>query len=178
MKPALFLLAAVALLASFLEADRQKHPQLMINAVSAQAAAPPAKIRADPVARLKFPKVSAGMIDALSYVNRLVNANMRGVSDQEQYGRPEMWVMFPPSGAGDCEDYVLTKLGLLSDAGFPVLLMRVRGVIAKGSAGQDGGHALLELLLPDGSIAFMDNLQPDLMTRPELEAQGYVFYDW
>ena len=40
MKPALLLLAAVALLASFLEADRQRHPQLAISNAEAAKAEP------------------------------------------------------------------------------------------------------------------------------------------
>lgn len=132
--------------------------------------------------RAKFPKEKGELIDGFAYINWLVNHSIKPMEDQEQYGRPEVWVMNPVSGYGDCEDYALTKLQMLSDADYPtVLSVRIRGVAVQtdllGKVFE--GHAILEILAPNGSIIFMDNLNPDhLMTRAELEANGYVFADW
>lgn len=129
---------------------------------------------------VKFPRESVGVIRAVGAVNNLVNATMIYVSDQEHYGRDEVWVMMPPDGKGDCEDYALTKMELLRQAGVPVVAVaRIRGVVVLDAKGQVlGAHAILELLLPGGSVAFLDNRFPELMTRSELEAHGYRFFDW
>jgi predicted transglutaminase-like cysteine proteinase len=42
-------------------------------------------------------------------VNDEVNASIRYRSDLDQYGVVDWWVVNPPSGEGDCEDYALTK---------------------------------------------------------------------
>ena len=53
-------------------------------------------------------------------VNRAVNLALRPVSDQEQYGAPDIWaspLMTFGSGAGDCEDYAIAKYVALREAG-------------------------------------------------------------
>ena len=53
-------------------------------------------------------------------VNRAVNLAIRPVSDQEQYGVPDIWaspLMTFGSGAGDCEDYAIAKYVALREAG-------------------------------------------------------------
>lgn len=42
-------------------------------------------------------------------VNDEVNRSIRYRSDLDQYGVVDWWVVNPPSGEGDCEDYALTK---------------------------------------------------------------------
>jgi predicted transglutaminase-like cysteine proteinase len=53
-------------------------------------------------------------------VNRAVNLAIRPVSDQAQYGVPDLWaspLMTFGSGAGDCEDYAIAKYVALREAG-------------------------------------------------------------
>jgi predicted transglutaminase-like cysteine proteinase len=53
-------------------------------------------------------------------VNRAVNLAIRSVSDQDQYGVPDIWaspLMTFGSGAGDCEDYAIAKYVALREAG-------------------------------------------------------------
>lgn len=56
-------------------------------------------------------------------VNRAVNLAIRPVSDQEQYGVPDIWAS-PLStfgtGAGDCEDYAIAKYVALREAGMAI----------------------------------------------------------
>jgi predicted transglutaminase-like cysteine proteinase len=86
--------------------------------------------------------------------------------------------MFPPDGKGDCEDYVLTKLGLLSMAGFPMVNdTKVVGVIVHLKSGGEG-HAILAIRLPSKAVLYMDNRFSEPMTRQELVARGYEFFDW
>ena len=51
-------------------------------------------------------------------VNVAVNTSVDPVTDQELYGRDEVWA-YPDAGAGDCEDFVLEKRRQLMKAGFP-----------------------------------------------------------
>lgn len=135
-------------------------------------------IPADIIARAKFPHDDPGLIDALSLLNKFVNAAIQPESDKAHYGVDEMWVMLPADGKGDCEDFALSKLYFLSEAGFPIVTnSRVVGVmIHRGKSAE--GHAILALKLPSGAVAYMDNLNDELMTRPELERQGYEIVDW
>ena len=78
-----------------------------------------------PAAAAKFGAVvdAARSRDGLARVgevNRAVNLAIRPVSDQEQYGAPDIWaspLMTFGSGAGDCEDYAIAKYVALREAG-------------------------------------------------------------
>lgn len=140
--------------------------------VSASPAPPQTTV---PIAaeRVKFPRSNPELIDKLSLINKTVNERITYVSDQEHYGIPDYWVMFPGDGKGDCEDYAITKMELMRLGGYPtVAYARIRGVMAGIQ-----GHAILEVLLPSGEIAFLDNNANVLMTRQELE-RHYKFFDW
>lgn len=57
-------------------------------------------------------------LKTLHEINREVNRSVRSVTDIEQYGVPERWVL-PTDGRGDCEDYALYKKYKLTQIGFP-----------------------------------------------------------
>jgi predicted transglutaminase-like cysteine proteinase len=135
-------------------------------------------IPVDSVARAKFPRERGEFIDALAEINRFVNTHIEGVSDMEHYGVEDFWVMAPADGKGDCEDYVLTKLFLLQQAGVPVVTnIKIVGVIVHRGNDREG-HAVLAVRLPKGEVLYMDNMNPEPMTRKELVRQGYQFFDW
>jgi predicted transglutaminase-like cysteine proteinase len=135
-------------------------------------------IPVDTVARAKFPKDVGKLVDFLANINRVVNTTIVGMSDEEHYGIGELFVMFPEDGLGDCEDYALTKLGILANGGFPAVAnAKLVGVVVKKN-GQDFGHAILAIRLPTGAVAYLDNRFKEPMTRDELVAKGYVFFDW
>lgn len=128
---------------------------------------------------VKFPGENLEVVKMVSAINDLVNERMVYISDPDHYGRDEMWVMTPPDGKGDCEDFALTKMELLRESGVPVIAVaRVRGVLVTEGGKLLGAHAILELLLPNGAHAFLDNRYDELMTRSELERDGYQFFDW
>ena len=59
-------------------------------------------------------------IARLGEINRAVNLAIRPMSDQAQYGVPDIWaspLMTFGSGAGDCEDYAIAKFVALREAG-------------------------------------------------------------
>lgn len=138
-----------------------------------------ASIPVDQKSRDKFPGERPKLIDALSLVNKYVNHAIYPMSDMQHYGVPDKAVTWPDDRKGDCEDYALSKMTTLSSLGVPIITVtRLRFVVINYANGLKVGHAILEILLPNGAIAFLDNRYNDLMTRPELEARGYKFSDW
>jgi predicted transglutaminase-like cysteine proteinase len=142
----------------------------------------PAVIPVDATARAKFPNDSGPMVDALAYVNKAINAAITPMSDQEHYGVADMWVMAPADGKGDCEDYTLTKIFVLQQAGFDIVgrTRLVAVFVHQKVKGVDSveGHAILAVRLVSGAIMFLDNRYPEPMTHAELAARGYEIIDW
>jgi predicted transglutaminase-like cysteine proteinase len=151
---------------------------IALNLTAPITAEPPVAIPVDLVARAKFPGEKPEFVDALADFNRLVNASIIYTPDDVHYGVTDHWVGRPQDGKGDCEDYALTKLELLGEAGFPVISnTRIRSVYVKDKDGEDG-HAILEVRMPNGAVAELDNRFDEPMTRRELEARGYLFFEW
>ena len=53
-------------------------------------------------------RVSGGQLDYAVKLNRQINRQVKSISDQAQYGRPEHWAL-PTARGGDCEDFALIK---------------------------------------------------------------------
>jgi predicted transglutaminase-like cysteine proteinase len=152
---------------------------VLVSAPLAQAPKTfPDKAPIDVQARAKAPNEDPKLVDIIAEVNRYVNENIQGESDLEHYGMEDMWVQYPADGKGDCEDYALTKLGMLEQLGVPVVTnTKLVSVIVKEPGGVEG-HEILAILMPKGAVLYLDNMNRHLMTRPELEREGYTFFDW
>ncbi|MFK0385252.1 transglutaminase-like cysteine peptidase [Agrobacterium sp. NPDC090273] len=88
-------------------------------------------------------------------INTSVNATIVAMTDQEIYGKDEVWEY--PTTAGDCEDFVLLKRKKLIEKGFAVSDLLIT-VVRK----PDGeGHAVLTLRTTDGDF-ILDNLSDDV----------------
>ena len=88
-------------------------------------------------------------------VNTSVNTTIVAMTDQEIYGKDEVWEY--PTTAGDCEDFVLLKRKKLIERGFSVADLLIT-VVRK----PDGeGHAVLTLRTTDGDY-ILDNLTDDV----------------
>ena len=99
-------------------------------------------------------------------VNRRVNRQIRPMTDQEHWGRPDRWDL-AEDGAGDCEDFQLLKRRMLAEAGLPRRAMRMTVVIdEKGE-----GHAVLTLITDRGDFV-LDNKTSAVLPWHET---GYVF---
>jgi predicted transglutaminase-like cysteine proteinase len=134
---------------------------------------------ADRVAEAKAPREDKRLVDLIQAVNARVNEAIEGESDLEHYGIEELWVMYPSDGKGDCEDYALTKLGMLSQLGVPIVqYTKIVSIIVHLKNAEPEGHAILAIRFPHGTVLYLDNMNPELMTRRELLAQGYQFFDW
>lgn len=150
-----------------------------VEASAVKAEAKVIKPPPDPVGRAKFPNEDPAVVDALAIVNQSINQMIKPVEDAKHYGVEQVMVSFPPDMKGDCEDYALTKLVMLEQAGLPVpAFARLRFVYVVDAKGGAFAHALLEVRMPKGGIALLDNNFNALMTRGELEARGYQFFDW
>lgn len=94
--------------------------------------------------------------EKINAINLAVNKDVEPLSDDEIYGREEVWT-YPESGMGDCEDYVLEKRRKLEEAGvsFSNLLITV---VRK----PDGeGHAVLTVRTDRGDL-ILDNLDDEV----------------
>lgn len=132
----------------------------------------------DPIAEAKANGEDARVVDIIQAINRYVNARIEGASDSEHYGLDDYWVQYPTDGKGDCEDYALTKLGMLGQVGVPVVnATKLVSVIVHVGSEADG-HETLAIRLPHGTVLYLDNLNRELMTRQEFVAEGYEFFDW
>lgn len=88
---------------------------------------------------------------AIQQVNTEVNARIAPMTDDEIFGRSEIWAY--PVSVGDCEDYVLEKRKVLLARGFSEADLLIT-VVRK----YDGtGHAVLTVSTSEGDFV-LDNL--------------------
>lgn len=138
----------------------------------------PAGVPLDCVACAKFSHDDPAFVDKIARINSTVNAQITFENDVEHYGR-DLWVMMPPDNRGDCDDYALTKMARLQDAGVDVIRnVRLVFVVVATGNGKVDGHAIVAVRLPSGAVAYMDNRWPYLLTRDELVRAGTQFFDW
>ncbi|MCB1498373.1 MAG: transglutaminase-like cysteine peptidase [Bauldia sp.] len=87
----------------------------------------------------------------LTDVNQSVNTGIRPATDEEMYGRPEVWGF--PTTSGDCEDYALLKRKRLLDKGWPAAALLI--TVVRQTNGD--GHAVLTVTTDHGDLV-LDNL--------------------
>ncbi len=99
-------------------------------------------------------------LSRLQLINRTVNT-IPYREDSVNYGRADYWATpaeFVARG-GDCEDYAITKMALLRDAGIPASAMRIAIV---RDLDLNASHAVLEVDLGTGRYV-LDNQSRDLV---------------
>jgi len=101
----------------------------------------------------------------LHQVNHYSNTTVKPVTDLEQYNLPEFWSY--PTGAGDCEDFVLQKKRYLEGLGFPAETLLITVVLDEKKA----GHAVLTVRTDRGDF-ILDNMRNDIR---RWNATGYTF---
>lgn len=104
--------------------------------------------------------------DDLVKVNNWVNDNIQPVTDLEHWGVVERW-SYPDDGKGDCEDYVLLKRRMLTQAGWPREALLITVVRDK----QGDGHAVLTVKTDRGEF-ILDNQEREILAW---EKTGYRF---
>lgn len=88
-------------------------------------------------------------------VNDAVNTAIKPVTDEELFGKPEVW--FYPTDKGDCEDFVLLKRRDLIAKGWPVSALLITVVRQQNG----DGHAVLTVRTDRGDL-ILDNLVPQI----------------
>jgi len=87
----------------------------------------------------------------LERVNLFVNTHVKPMTDLEHWGVVERW-NYPDDGYGDCEDYVLQKRKMLTQAGWPREALLITVVRDK----RGDGHAVLTVKTDRGEFV-LDN---------------------
>jgi predicted transglutaminase-like cysteine proteinase len=104
----------------------------------------------------------------LEAVNRQINRAIRRGTDQEVFGRSDVWnAPTGPNARGDCEDYVLAKRRALIEAGVDPAGLSI--AIVRTRRGE--GHAVLIAATADGEYV-LDNLSPWVVRWDQAP------YDW
>ncbi len=91
----------------------------------------------------------------LTEINESVNTGIRPATDQELYGKPEVWEF--PDDAGDCEDFALLKRKQLMAKGWPAAALLI--TVVRQTNGD--GHAVLTITSNRGDLV-LDNLDPQV----------------
>ncbi len=89
-------------------------------------------------------------------VNGEVNRDIKAATDEEIFGRPEVWAY--PGKLGDCEDLVLLKRRDLIAKGWPTGALLITVVRQRNGE----GHAVLTVLTDRGDLV-LDNLNPRVL---------------
>lgn len=94
-------------------------------------------------------------------INKWVNENVKPMTDLEHWGVVEKW-SYPDDGYGDCEDYVLLKRRMLTEAGWPREALLVTVVREKNGS----GHAVLTVKTDKGEF-ILDNQEEKILPWSE-----------
>lgn len=86
-------------------------------------------------------------------VNSMVNRQIKEATDEQIYGRPEVWAYPDKIGEGDCEDLVLLKRRDLIQRGWPTGALLITVVRQKNG----DGHAVLTVVTDRGDLV-LDNI--------------------
>ncbi len=109
-------------------------------------------IRSDSRVRVRLDQKRWNELDA---VNKAVNTGIRPTTDEELFGRPEVWEF--PDGSGDCEDFVLLKRRMLMEKGWPAAALLI--TVVRQTNGD--GHAVLTVTTNRGDLV-LDNLDSQI----------------
>jgi predicted transglutaminase-like cysteine proteinase len=102
----------------------------------------------------------------LQRINLWVNTNIKPMTDMDHWGVVERW-NYPDDGYGDCEDYVLQKRRMLTQAGWPREALLITVVRDKNG----DGHAVLTVKTDKGEY-ILDNQTDDIVLWSDT---GYRF---
>ncbi|HEX5238654.1 MAG TPA: transglutaminase-like cysteine peptidase [Sphingomicrobium sp.] len=106
-------------------------------------------------------------VERLNAVNRYVNRRVRFESDEQQFGRPDVWSAADStlrSGRGDCEDYAIAKLQMLRTAGISdrdLYLVILRDLVRRED------HAVL-VVRAAGRMLLLDNGTDQLLDSADV----------
>ena len=97
-----------------------------------------------------------------------MNSEHEYKTDASGYGVGELWAIMGPGDTGDCEDFALTKMQALIDAGYDVANLQ----IAVGKTETGGNHAFLVIQTANRGTLVLDNRFDQVM---KIENVPYQF---
>ncbi|MEN5276748.1 transglutaminase-like cysteine peptidase [Brucella sp. TWI432] len=109
-------------------------------------------------------KLTPDRMKMLQAVNASVNAAIKPVSDQDNYGKRDYWTI-PKNGKGDCEDYVLLKRAKLLAKGISASQLLI--TMVQGSE----AHIVLSVRTDHGDF-ILDNMRSEVLP---LEKTSYRY---
>jgi predicted transglutaminase-like cysteine proteinase len=112
-------------------------------------------------------RLTPALIGQLASVNRVVNAAIEEVADEDLYGQADVWTL-AGSGQGDCEDFALLKRHRLIELGWPSSVLLI--TVVRNRQGE--GHAVLTVPTDEGDL-ILDNQTNVIWTSTE---SGLRFY--
>lgn len=158
---AYFLLASLLALCAYMAAVPIDEPPAEMGA-SAQTTATVAPA----------PPVFTDTRSVVDWVNRAVNRGIVYQTDMAQYGVADFWVSHPRSGRGDCEDYAITKIAELTNAGMDIANIRISGLDVFVNGKHVGRHAVAIWTDANGREWLLDNGYDNLMSK-DLMVAGF-----
>lgn len=105
-------------------------------------------------------------------VNEEVNYYISPVDDLP-LGEDHWEIASGESPSGDCEEYVLTKMSWLKEAGVPQSAMRIT-VVLQFPGNEKSGHAVLTVRTDEGDMV-LDNLTDRIVTAGSMPYQPLKF---
>ena len=103
--------------------------------------------------------ISAAQYETIKNINAAVNTAHDYETDQSGYGVGDHWAIMGPGDKGDCEDFALTKMQALIDAGFDVKNLQ----IGWGQTETGDNHAFLIIQTNNRGTLILDNRYSGLM---------------
>jgi hypothetical protein len=99
--------------------------------------------------------------EQIQAIQQAVNSEHEYETDQSGYGVGEEWKIMGPGDTGDCEDFALTKMQDLIDAGYNAKNLQIGwGFTEKG-----GAHAFLMIQTTNRGVLILDNRYPNIMEK-------------
>lgn len=103
----------------------------------------------------------------VSMINDFTNQHVQFIDDSELWGMEDYWATPLETlgrGAGDCEDFSITKYMLLKKSGVPMEKLRLTYVKARMPSGNIRAHMVLAYYASPGSDPLiLDNLSRELL---------------
>ena len=103
----------------------------------------------------------------VSMINDFTNQHVQFIDDSELWGMEDYWATRLETlgrGAGDCEDFSITKYMLLKKSGVPMEKLRLTYVKARMPSGNIRAHMVLAYYASPGSDPLiLDNLSRELL---------------
>lgn len=110
--------------------------------------------------------LSDAWYETIKRINAEVNSSHEYAADKGGLLNGEDWRILEEGEAGDCEDYALTKLQKLLDAGFPIEQMSIAGMGVESTNGPD--HGILIIRTKNKGILALDNRYDNVMSLESL----------